>query len=417
MSLAPNKIYKYLFLLLTFISVNQWSPVPIGNTTTTYILNYTLLICFIWSLVKQRINILRNQYTIVGVYLCWALFEILRGFYVAENYWEWKNFTGTIPVVLFPLIVFVLKDPIVLKSILKPWYRWALLAFVLFFYWMVGISQFYLGPLFFALCFLSLGKNPFMKIVIVVLGILMLTDNIIDNRSQFIKAAMSFLILFSSVFHKFISTYLIRVACLAVIIATIILLYLGLTGNFNLFKDISDNYEGRYTMVSDADGELKTIDMSGDTRTFIYEEVLGSAIKNDYILVGRTPARGHDAIVFAEEARDLLSVHYVDSLKIERHKDEICFTNIFTWLGLVGVLLYMCIYLYSAYLGLFKSNSKYVKLCGAMVVFYFAFGWIENSTSFYIINVTYWIFISICLSSSFRKMTDKEFKLWFRTII
>lgn len=417
MSLALNKVYKYLFLLLTFISVNQWSPIPIGNTTTTYILNYVLLCCFICSIVKQRINIFKNQYTIVGVYICWTLFEILRGFYVAENYWEWKNFIGTIPIVLFPLIVFILKDPIVLKSILKPWYRWATLAFVLFFYWMVGFSQFYLGPIFFALCFLLLGKNFFMKTVILTQGVLILTDDIIDNRSQFLKAVMSFLILFLTVFHKFISSYLIRLACLVVIIATIILLYLGLTGRFNLFENISDNYKGQYTLATDVDGESRTIDISGDTRTFIYEEVFGSAIKNDYVLMGRTPARGHDAIAFAKETQALLSVHYVDNLKIERHKDELCFTNIFTWLGLIGMLLYISIYLHSAYLGLFKSNSKYVKLCGAMVVFYFAFGWIENSTSFDIINVTYWIFISICLSSSFRKMTDRDFKLWFRTII
>ena len=104
------------------------------------------------------------------------------------------------------------------------------------------------------------------------------------------------------------------------------------------------------------------------------------------------------------------------NIKHERSKNEVCFPNIFTWLGLVGMLLYIAIYIWASFIGVYRSKNYYVKLCGIVVAFNFLYGWVENVTAFDILNFTYWIFISICLSSKFRSMTDEDFKSWYNSL-
>ena len=80
------------------------------------------------------------------------------------------------------------------------------------------------------------------------------------------------------------------------------------------------------------------------------------------------------------------------------------------------MLLYIAIYVWAAYLGVYRSKNYYIKLAGLVVAFNFLYGWVENVTSFDILNFTYWTFISMCLSSRFRSMTDHEFKEWFNSL-
>ena len=126
---------------------------------------------------------------------------------------------------------------------------------------------------------------------------------------------------------------------------------------------------------------------------------------------GRTPARGNDSEAFGQfYAEDLKSGKY------ERHSNELCHLNVFTWLGLVGMLLHCLIYLLASYRAVYYSNNQFVKYIGIMVAFNWALGWIENWTNFNIPNLTIWIMISICLSSKFRSMNDIEFKFWFESL-
>lgn len=416
--IVRNK-YPLLFLLLTFISVNQWSKIPLGNTFTGYLICYGIIACIIYDLKKQKINIFKGRYFLVGIFIIWACIGIFRGFFEIENYWDGKNLASNSLHVLFPLVVYILASPETLRSILKTWYTWAILAFILFFYWVSNFSQFYLGPVYFAVCFLPLltfQRRPWLISILFVLGVILATYNIEDARSQFIKAVVAFAIFFACVFKKFISKNLLRGASMLLVVAAFVLLYLGLTGKFNIFSDTSDKYSGKYTSTTVQDGDRVTADMSSDTRTFLYVEVFQSAINNHYVLWGRSLARGHDTSFFAADAADLQYVRAAKNIRIERESDELCFTNIFTWLGLIGMLLYVSIYLYSMWLGLYRSQSYYVKLCACVVAFNFAYGWVENTTRFDILNFTYWIFISICLSPNFRRMTDNDFKAWFRSI-
>ena len=88
-----NKLNIFLWLLI-FIglqSANQWSEFPIGNTYTEWIAS-TIILLFGYRLItKQNIQKDKKNYIPVALFLCWAVIGAIRGAYVAENYWEYKN--------------------------------------------------------------------------------------------------------------------------------------------------------------------------------------------------------------------------------------------------------------------------------------------------------------------------------------
>jgi hypothetical protein len=49
---------------------------------------------------------------------------------------------------------------------------------------------------------------------------------------------------------------------------------------------------------------------------------------------------------------------------------------------------------------------------GINVAFRWAYGWVEDFSVFDLSNIFLWIMIGMCFSESFRKMNDKEIKIW-----
>ena len=416
MNLKYRNFLPISIVLLTFVSVNQWSKVPIGNTTMMWVLYAFIIGMFYYEKERRKLAFNKDGYWIVAAYLIWAVIGIVRGAFVAENYWESKLLISNGFIVLFPFCVYAFYSPYVVKKTLRLWIWVAIPAFFLFFYWVAGISQFYLGPIYLLLCFLPIIHNhKWWVYVMALLGFLLLTYNIEDQRSQFLKAAMSFMVMGACYRRRYISDRMLRIAHWTLYVIPVVLLLLGLTGRFNIFETVNEDYKGQY-LSSQKNEYGEYVDMSTDTRTFIYQEVITSAIKNKYVLFGRTPARGNDTYAFGDVADNLKSVKNDYNIKRERGSNEVCFPNIFTWLGLVGMLLYIGIYLMASYQGVYKSRNLYVKLLGVYVAFNFMYGWVENVTNFNILNINYWLMISICLSERFREMSNLRFEMWFNKI-
>ena len=183
---------------------------------------------------------------------------------------------------------------------------------------------------------------------------------------------------------------------------------LGATGRFNIF-DVTSNEKIIYHKTQT--GEIREENVYSDTRTFIYLEVFASAIRNDYLIFGRTLARGNDSAFFGAFLGDDLKTG-----KFERHSNELLHLNILTWLGLVGVFLYSLIYIRGSWLAVYRSKNFYVKLMGIFVAFHWAYGWVEDFNRLDIQNIALWSVIAMSYSSKFRVMTDAEFRAWFRGV-
>ncbi|MPN16005.1 hypothetical protein SDC9_163342 [bioreactor metagenome] len=189
----------------------------------------------------------------------------------------------------------------------------------------------------------------------------------------------------------------------------IVLFGLGVSGIFNVF-DMDSYIKGDFTISgAGMDGSRVEESVTVDTRTFLYEEVLLSAINNNYWLWGRTPARGNDSYSFGAWAHEYTG-------RYERVANEIGLANVFTWTGIVGVILYLFIFFKASYLAVNKSRNIYTKMLGIYIAFRWMYAWVEDINNFSLNYFMLWMVIGLCFSYTFREMTNKEVVVWVRGI-
>lgn len=403
-------ILPILITIVTLFSVQQWLKISVSSTFLSWVVNFFIIILILYFYVKKK-GTLRNFYItstdllIILIYLSWLFFNSIRGAFIAENYWEWKQLITGLQSLSLPIFVFVFTVPLIVHKVLNIWFKYALIIFLFLFPFLgTDAYHFYLGPVFVVGCFIPIVPKKWK----IIFGILLLTMLIINlgARSQVIKSAIVILVATGIYFKRIIPYNLLKIVHWICYIGPIVLLTLGLTGAFNIFEDLSSN-KGKYVEKKVVNGQVVEDDLSADTRTFIYVEVIESALRHNYVIWGRTPARGNDSMAFgAYNAEELKTGKY------ERHSNELCHTNIFTWLGLIGVILYTLIYLRSSYLAVYKSNNIYIKFLGCFIAFRWAYGWVEDMNNFTIMNIALWMMIAMGLSVKFRKMSNQEFKAW-----
>lgn len=411
-----NYITPLLLLLVTFLSVDGYSSMPLHNQYVTWVV-YLLTSYYIIKInVEEQLSVFNDGYKIVGLFIAWAVISATRGLFFCENYWDWKNLIGGCFTIISLFFIYFLSDPTNLSRILSVWLKYATLFFAIFFIWVIsrGSYHYYLTPFLVLGCFLPAlcGKLKWTTIA----AVLLMLFGDLGARTQIVAALMTLILAFALYLYKrgsydFVERYL-KYAQILFIILPLVLVTLGITGVFNVFKDLETNNSGHYSsMRVNSDGDLVEDDVAADTRTFIYVDVINSAVNNNYILFGRTPARGNDCTyaLFADATFDLTH-------RYERYANEVGMTNIFTWYGLVGLILYCLIFLKATWVGMRQSNNIYVKIIACLVAFHFLWGWIEDYPAFVIHTITNWMMIAICLSESFRSMSDEDFEYWLEDI-
>lgn len=405
--------FPFFIGILTFFSVDQWSKFAIGNTITTWFLYFCIYLCVFFIYKNQYtkcISIENRKDTFLKIYLLWIVICIVRGIFVADNYWEYKQLVEGSVALLLPTFIYTFTMPDIVRKVLHFWLIYILPFFIIYacFFIVSDSYHFFLGPILLLGCFLPIIKGKW-KLIIFLLLIMMLFGNL-GARSQIIKAAACLMICVAYVLSKFISKKFFSLAFVLCFISPVVFMALAFTGTFNIFN--MGDYVGSKYQTKSSDGTAVT----DDTRSFIYAEVINSAIEHNYVIQGRTPARGNDTEYFYNLANDLQSVHKVKNIKHERSANELVHTNVFTWTGLIGCMLYSILYFISSYRAVFKSKNVFIKLLGLFVAFRWAYGWVEDFNRLDIMNVSLWMMIAMCYSNIFRDMNDMEFKTWVRSV-
>lgn len=406
MKFTKSNIFFYSLIVVALLSLAPYCRIPIGNTFVNWFFSFCVVLLIPY--ISKRYNSKRNSadYFFVKCFLVWALIGAIRGVFIAENYWEYKSMVGGVLCCSIPAFTFAFC-PSVLHRFYRLWIKICVPAFFLFYLWTVtpGEVNFYLGPVFIIGCFLPYLPRKWRYIIGFLLAFMLVAD--LGGRSQVLKALLAVCFSMLCIFRRFVSEGMLRCAHWLCYVSAIVLLVLGITGTFNIFTDMSSN-SGKYVEKKVVNGEHVEEDLASDTRTFIYIEVLQSALDHDYVLFGRSLARGNDSYSFGSFMAEELKTG-----KYERYQNELCHLNIFTWLGVIGALLYSLIYFKSSYLALYRSNSYFIKLIGVFIAFHWAYGWVEDTTKFDILNISLWSAIGMGLSSQFRAMTDNDFLKWF----
>lgn len=399
---------KYVLPLLIVVQTFTFYDMPLAVRWTTAFL---IIIFTIRYAVFEHVPI-RRLYVPVGIWIVWATAGFIRGLYVAGNYWEYKNLFAGLLIVYLPLLCYYFSSPVTVFRTLRCWIKYGFPVFMLFYVWNIdrGYYHFYIAPMFLFACLIPILPWKWKCIS----GGLMLLMLFIDigARSQIIKAFVAIAISSAIAIHRLLSDKLVRsihIICYAI---PVVLLGLGISGRFNIFENLS-SHEGKYYAQNEkAGGRIKIEDIASDTRTFIYNEVITSAVRHHYILFGRTLARGNDSAVFGAHMAEELKTG-----KYERYRNEVCHPNIFTWLGLVGVVLYSIIYIQASFLAVYRSHSIYLRLIGLFIAFQWSYGWVENTSDFNIMNIFIWLLIGMGLSRGFRNMTNRDFVNWVYCVI
>lgn len=408
MSNSKIKGINTISLLLMLITIANTIIFPISK-----IIVFSLSVGFIFmTIINVDLKILFNnkKYRLLLLFLLCTIAGLIRGLFAANSIMDYELMVAGTSAMLVPTVVLSFSNVNVIQCIFRKWFKYAIIVFLLFIVWNTpkGAFAFFWAPLLFLGIFAVKLPNNW-KFFIIFTTLVMCTD--LGSRAMLLKAIFALFMMVICKFNKFIGLRVYKLMFVVLILAPVIFLWLGLTGKFNVFKDTSSSYEGKYVGTqTENDGTVHDADLASDTRTFIYYEVINSAINNNYIIFGRSLSRGNDTNKFGTK------MDCNGQLYGERYANEVNFPNIFTWLGLVGMILNCTIFIHASYRAINKSNSHYMKLVGLFVAFHFFLGWMDDISGVTITYITIWMAISMCYSDKFIQMNDIEFKRWLQGI-
>ena len=402
-----SKIIAFAILPIAVFSVQRYSSLPIGNTFIWWAINLTLLFGFFWQVRYTKIEDEDRRATnLLKWFLVWNVFNIARGIFVAEGYWGYKGLTDMSMALLLAIVAYLALDKEKVQSILSFFLKYALpLAIFVFPFLTIGTWAWYLFPLVLLIFFFP--ALPLRGKVIVAIVTIIAVVGDLSTRSNVIKYGLPVILLLAFYTTRYfsLSGKLINGLQIIFLLMPLMFFTLAVTGTFQVFK-MNEYLKGEYVEVrKNSQGEVVKEDLTADTRTFIYVEVLQSALKNNYWLIGRSPARGNETVAFASLAEETTG-------RPERLRNEVGILNTFTWTGIVGVILFFLVFAKASFLAVSKSNNIYMKMIGLFVAFRWAYSWVEDYQAFDVNNFVIWLMVGMCFSSSFRKMTDLEFKIW-----
>ena len=408
-----NYFLPISILLIGILNVTSYAVprLPIllflDKTIIKWIASFFILTLFLlsWRYFYDSVN--KKNMMAVNVFLLWTIISILRGVLEVHSYWQWKGFISNIMGLLLVMVVYTATNKVAVQSLLSFYVKYALALFlILIFLISKGAYGFYLMPVSFLLLFIP-ALTTKQRVILFAFAFVVLVSNL-GARSNVIKFAIPLIILFIYFFKSYLSNSILESLRIFLILAPFVFFTLGVFGVFNIFN--MDDYLGeQHVTKTDSQGQEYEENLAGDTRTFIYVEVVKSAIKNDYWLFGRTPARGNDSAIFGAEAFEM-------SGRYERLANEVGVANVFTWMGVIGVFLYLLVFIKASYLAVNRSNNIYAKMMGIYVAFRWLYSWVEDINNFSLNYFMLWIMIGLCFSYSFRMMSDYEVTIWIRGV-
>ncbi len=400
-------LLKYLPFSLLLITVNSHGQtLQLGSTTFWWIVQLVVLIFFWVIKTKFTSNVHTNNLSILNFYILYVIVQIVRATFIAETYWDWKGLLSSSMSLLIPIVAFASNSKSLLKYIIN-YYVFITAPLFLIIQFFIGKDEygFYLAPFSFLLLFLPVLTNKW-KIILLIIALYVIFADF-GARSNLIKFSIPIIFGFLYFFKNTITIKFLEISRLIFMALPLVFLLLAVLGNFNIFNTKGENKKGLIVKKKEFNGDIIEDDLTADTRTVLYIDVLNTAKKYNFWIFGRSPVRGYISEAFGDNDRNGRG---------ERLGNEVSILNYFTWLGLVGVVLIFLLFYKASYLAINYSKNYFSKIIGLFISFRWSYAWVEDSNNFYIQYIYLWIFIGFCFSINFRNMSDKELAQWVREI-
>jgi len=410
MTYSRVSLFAFIFILVTdvIVRMNSFIGISDGSTNVVALLHVLtalglLVLCYKSGLKNKMPHL---AWLAFYAFMAWNVFQFTRGVFNAQDYWDWKalllsySFSIIIPLAIvvglnyrlnIKLFRFILRILFVFGFAIIPL---ALATdFELYARVVIGIS----------LLILFVPWLPYKwKVLVIVVAITSVLMDV-SYRINAIKILFSFMLLLMYFNRRFIGRRILNLFAVLLFALPMFLFILGLTGQFNIFQD----NKADITVETGNDAADRTVNLSGDTRTFLYVEVLSSMLKKgSSFMIGEGGGSAYESPFFA----------VYDLNGRGRYGCEVGFLNAVLYSGFIGVLLYMFMLALSAYYAINKSNNYSCKLLGLFVAFHWVVFFIEDITlmnmNFYFI----WLAIGLCLSNQYRALSDNDVSELFRSI-
>lgn len=407
-----NKYLKSIPFLLPIVAfIGERQTCTIQYISLTASLAITLYFYYLIYKNRKEANIIPDYKKIMNLYLLYVIFTFIRGFWVIE-FWtdDTRSLVNGTLLMLMPIIIWYFSNPDKFSQLLSFWSKkWIVpsIIILLLFFVKEGYAHL-LAPAYFLILFYKELPKKYRRYVWIILAMVIYGG--LSARSNVLRFAivvlLSYLFIVKQIFRN-----LKRFSWSFFAILPIVLLLLGTLGIYNPFKALSNNANLNINFAEAQDKTGTVIQKANeDTRTFIYEGVLATSLKNDSWLIGRTFVRGYEVDqLFGVEVYQII---FERTGRMERTSCEVGILNPFTWMGLIGLLLYSLMILAPSWYGVFRGRNKYVQCIGIILAFRFMFSFIEEMQTFGWNTITLWLMVAMCISPKFLKMNNNEMKIW-----
>lgn len=401
------KLIPITILPITILSIERYLPFQVGTTAIWWFIQAAILLIF-WNSRKHFFeNENKESIQVIQWFLIWNIICIVRGIFIAEIYWDWKFLIANAFGLLLPIVAYTASNIEISQSTLRFYLKYTLPVYIIFFFIVeIAVSGFYLVPISFLVLFLPVLAFRWRLIILSITLFVVFSD--LNARSHVIKFGIPLLFSFIYYFRVLVSIKLLELIRKILFILPILFFLLAVTGIFNIFN-IQDYIKRDVVQVKrDSNNEIIEEDLLSDTRTFLYVDVLQTAQKYNTWWIGRSPARGNETDWFSET--DVTG-------RGERNANEVAILNIFTWTGIIGVVLYLIVFYKASHLAINHSRNIFSKILGLLIAFRWLYSWVEDVNDFSLTAFILWMMIGLCFSKSFREMTNEDVKYWIKNIV
>lgn len=406
-----DRLYKAIPFLIAVVGVfscQQWIEIPVTNQVLNWLCQGSILGIFAWMAFRSRkMPLYRMPWQIV-LYLLMVLVSALYGVYMSEGYWDFKALVTNFLTFSLCLGYFYFMQPSKVAAFLRVWLLVSVVVFWILLPFMQGecVGRFLLPASFLLVLCPLLDKKS--MIVVLAISLIALGFSAGGARSNLLRFLVCFVLGTGVAFRQYIPVSLIKCAVVAEFVLPFVFLVLALTGTFNVFQ-IGDVLGGNVEVRNSFDAEA-TEDLGADTRTFIYLEEFASALSHGYVIQGRSMARGYDSDFFGNEDLEMTG-------RGERGSSEVAILNIFNYFGLVGVVIYLLLFLGAVVRVFLHSRNKILYFIALYVGFRWMWAFVEDFTMFDLNTLCLWAALSMCYSPLFLNMDDSRIGSWARGLL
>lgn len=402
-----SKIIPLIILLISALSLHSHSYII--STSILWGLFLLIIVLFVINKYKLTTKTERTPFFWVTLYVFWIMYSTIIGLFVAELYIDYKALYVNVLGLLIVLATYISLNPTILQNTLRTYVLFIIPLFIFYIPFLdtLAANGYIIYTLSLILLFTPIIPKRW-RIIIVLVSIFLLSINL-TARAVFLKISIALVLSLAYYFKFIINKKALNKIMLLLYFTPFIFLILAITTPFNILK-IQEQYDLEITVQEkNLEGDYTENNIFTDSRSWILEQAINTAKKNNSWWFGRTPCRGIETKFFRSTTFDLTG-------RYERVTNEVGIVNLFTWMGLIGVFLYFMVLYKASYLAINKSNNYWAKILGLYIAFRWIVFWMEDIQNFTLNHFVLMLMIGLAYSKWFRLMSNKEVEYWIRGI-